>query len=83
MIKFSVLYPNRPGTHFDMSYYVTHHMPLAMRLLSRGLRKTEADAGLQGAAPGEPPTFRSTPMSHPSFNSTRSFIGPRVAARSD
>jgi uncharacterized protein (TIGR02118 family) len=57
MIKVSVLYPNKPGTHFDMKYYVMRHMPLAMRLLSRGLRKTEVDAGLQGAAPGEPPAF--------------------------
>jgi len=26
MIKVSVLYPNKPGTHFDMNYYVTKHM---------------------------------------------------------
>jgi uncharacterized protein (TIGR02118 family) len=57
MIKVSVLYPNKPGSHFDMNYYVTKHMPLAMRLLKQGLRKTEVDAGLQGSAPGEPPPF--------------------------
>ncbi len=57
MIKVSVLYPNTPGSRFDMSYYVSHHMPLAMRLLAKGLRKTEVDAGLQGAAAGEPPAF--------------------------
>jgi uncharacterized protein (TIGR02118 family) len=57
MIKVSVLYPNKPGTHFDMNYYVTKHMPLAMRLLSKGLRKTEVDAGLHGTAPSEPPAF--------------------------
>jgi uncharacterized protein (TIGR02118 family) len=56
MIKVSVLYPNKPGTHFDMNYYVTKHIPMAMRLLSKGLHKTEVDAGLQGAA-GEPPAF--------------------------
>jgi uncharacterized protein (TIGR02118 family) len=28
-----------------------------MRLLSKGLRKTEVDAGLHGAAPNEPPAF--------------------------
>src|ERR1700722_5081685 len=48
MIKVTVLYPNKPGTHFDMNYYVTQHMPLAMRLLKKGLRKTEVDAGIQG-----------------------------------
>jgi uncharacterized protein (TIGR02118 family) len=57
VIKVSILYPNKPGSHFDMNYYVTHHMPLAMRLLAKGLRKTEVDAGLQGTAPGEPPAF--------------------------
>jgi hypothetical protein len=48
MIKVSILYPNKPGSHFDMNYYVTKHMPMAMRLLSKGLRKTEVDAGLHG-----------------------------------
>jgi uncharacterized protein (TIGR02118 family) len=57
MIKVSVLYPNKPGSHFDMSYYINTHMPLARRLLSKGLRKTEVDAGLQGTKPGEPPAF--------------------------
>jgi uncharacterized protein (TIGR02118 family) len=57
MIKVSVLYPNKPGSHFDMNYYVAKHMPLAMRLLNKGLRKTEVDAGIQGTAPGEPPAF--------------------------
>jgi uncharacterized protein (TIGR02118 family) len=57
MIKVSVLYPNKPGSHFDMNYYVTKHMPLAMRLLSKGLRKTEVDAGLQGTKRGAPPDF--------------------------
>jgi uncharacterized protein (TIGR02118 family) len=40
-----------------MSYYINTHMPLAMRLLTKGLRKTEVDAGIQGTSPGEPPTF--------------------------
>jgi len=57
MIKVSVLYPNKPGSHFDMAYYINTHMPLAMRLLSKGLRKTEVDAGIQGTRPGEPPPF--------------------------
>ncbi len=57
MIKVSVLYPNKPGSHFDMNYYVAKHMPLAIKRLGSGLRKTEVDAGLQGTAPGEPPAF--------------------------
>jgi uncharacterized protein (TIGR02118 family) len=57
MIKVSVLYPNTPGSRFDTDYYVKTHMPLAMRLLKKGLRRTEVDAGLQGTAPNEPPAF--------------------------
>ena len=41
MIKLSILYPNKPGTRFDIDYYVGTHMPLAMRLLKKNLRKTE------------------------------------------
>jgi uncharacterized protein (TIGR02118 family) len=57
MIKVSVLYPNKPGSHFDMGYYINTHIPLATRLLAKGLRKTEVDAGIQGTRPGEPPAF--------------------------
>src|SRR5271154_4398372 len=57
MIKVSILYPKKPEAHFDMSYYLTTHMPLAMRLLRKNLRKTEVDAGIQGKMPGEPPAF--------------------------
>jgi hypothetical protein len=31
MIKLSILYPNKPSSRFDISYYVGTHMPLAMR----------------------------------------------------
>src|SRR5260370_36809489 len=40
-----------------MNNNVSKHMPLAIRLLNKGLRKTEVDAGVQGTAPGEPPAF--------------------------
>ena len=57
MIKVSILYLNTPGSHFDMAYYSTKHIPLAMKLLANGLHKTEVDAGIQGTAPGQPPPF--------------------------
>jgi uncharacterized protein (TIGR02118 family) len=40
-----------------MNYYVTQHMPLAIRRLGTDLRKTEVDAGLQGTSPDELPAF--------------------------
>jgi hypothetical protein len=45
MIKLSILYPNKPGSRFDMNYYVATHMPLAMKLLKKNLRKTEVAGG--------------------------------------
>ncbi|HMK85121.1 MAG TPA: EthD family reductase [Steroidobacteraceae bacterium] len=57
MIKVSILYPNKPGSRFDMGYYLTTHMPMAMRLLRKGLHKTEVDAGIQGRTPDDPPAF--------------------------
>jgi uncharacterized protein (TIGR02118 family) len=57
VIKVSVLYPKKPDTHFDMKYYLNHHIPLAMRLLKNGLRRTEVDEGLHGTRPDELPAF--------------------------
>ncbi len=78
MIKVSVLYPNEPGSHFDMNYYLSHHMPLAMRLLAKGLRKTEVDAGLHGADPGEAPAFHGGCQFY--FDSLDAFLGVWGAA---
>lgn len=57
MIKVSVVYPRKPGTHFDMDYYINKHMPLCVKLLAKGLRKTEAEAAVAGTVPGEPTAF--------------------------
>ena len=74
MIKVSVLYPNKPGSHFDMAYYTTKHMPLAMKLLANGLHKTEVDAGLQGRLPDSRRPFSAVASSTsiPSMRSQRS-----------
>ena len=29
MVKVSVLYPNKPGSRFDIEYYLNTHMPLS------------------------------------------------------
>ena len=36
MIKVSILYPSKPGSRFDVDYYLTVHMPMAARLLGTG-----------------------------------------------
>jgi len=53
MIKVSILYPNKPGSHFDADYYLKMHMPMAVRLLGPALRGATAEIGVGGAAPGE------------------------------
>ena len=57
MIKVSILYPNKPGSHFDADYYLNTHMPLANRLLGPAVRSTFVEIGVSGAAPGQPPPY--------------------------
>lgn len=57
MIKVSILYPNRPGSHFDTAYYVHVHMPLAMKLLGSALKGVSVEIGVSGAMPDQPPPY--------------------------
>src|SRR5208337_1600796 len=72
MIKVTVMYPNQEGTHFDIDYYCTKHMPLARRLVGPALLNVSVDEGFAGSTPDSPrPTspsaiFISTPW-HPSW----------------
>jgi uncharacterized protein (TIGR02118 family) len=53
-----------------MDYYVNTHIPLAMRLLKNGLRRTEVDAGV-AAAGVSPPFFGGC---HFYFDSIEAFL---------
>jgi uncharacterized protein (TIGR02118 family) len=57
MIKVSVLYPNGPGSHFDVEYYLTVHMPMSVRLLGPALKAVSAEIGVSGAESGETPPY--------------------------
>jgi uncharacterized protein (TIGR02118 family) len=57
MIKVTVLYPNKPGSHFDVDYYLNTHMPLAIRLMTPILKGVSVEIGIAGGAPGQPPPF--------------------------
>jgi len=58
MIKVSVMYPNEPGTRFDVDYYKTTHMALVKRLLEpAGLQGVGVDRGLSGVGPDDPPPY--------------------------
>jgi uncharacterized protein (TIGR02118 family) len=57
MIKVTILYPNQPGSHFDADYYISVHMPLAIKLLGTALKGVSAEIGVAGGAPDQPPAF--------------------------
>jgi uncharacterized protein (TIGR02118 family) len=79
MIKVSVLYPNRPGTRFDIEYYCNRHMPLVRHLVGVALKGVNVEHGICGEQPGAPPPY--VAMGHLLFDSVDAFqksFGPHV-----
>ncbi len=57
MIVFTVMYPNTPGKHFDMDYYVNKHIALVNEKAGHVLKGVSVEKGLSGGAPDSPPTY--------------------------
>ena len=57
MVKVSVLYPSKPGNHFDVDYYVRVHMPMAKRLLGDAVKAISIEIGVGGETPGTPAPY--------------------------
>lgn len=57
MIKVSIFYPKKPGSRFDIEYYLKVHMPRAAELLAPAVKDVSVEIGLSGAAPDAPPAF--------------------------
>ena len=57
MIRFTVLYPAKPGSRFDVDYYVRTHMPMSRRLLGSAVKSISVEIGIGGEVPGEPAPF--------------------------
>jgi uncharacterized protein (TIGR02118 family) len=57
MIKVTVLYPNKPGSHFDVEYYLNTHMPMSARLLGVAVKVISVEIGRSGATPEDQPPF--------------------------
>jgi len=74
MVKISILYPNKKGSRFDMSYYVNTHMPMSIERLSanKGFQGVSVDRGLAGEIPGSEPTY--VAMCHFLFDSVEDFL---------
>ena len=71
MVKVSVLYPNQPGTHFDMTYYCTKHIQLVRQLLGPALKNVAVDEGIAGMPPGSPAPYSA--LGHLYFESVAAF----------
>lgn len=79
MIKVSVMYPNKPGAHFNHEYYRDKHMPMVKSLMGGSLKHYTVDKGLAGGAPGSPAIYMA--MGHLYCDSIESFnagFGPHV-----
>ena len=57
MVKVTVLYPNKPGSRFDVDYYLGVRMPMAERLLGSAIKAISVEIGRSGASPDDPPAF--------------------------
>jgi uncharacterized protein (TIGR02118 family) len=71
MIKVSVLYPNTPGSKFDMMYYCTKHVSLVQQRLGAACKGVAIEHGISGGAPGTLPAY--TAMGHVYFDSMDTF----------
>jgi uncharacterized protein (TIGR02118 family) len=81
MIKVSVLYPNRQGTNFDMSYYINRHMVMVQQLLGTRLKGMSVEQGISGAQPGSSASY--VAMGHLLFDSVEDYqtsFGPHAEA---
>jgi uncharacterized protein (TIGR02118 family) len=59
MIKISILYPNKEGSWFDMEYFITRHLPMAIKYFSGmyGFRGISVEKGLGNDNREKEPAF--------------------------
>lgn len=57
MVKISVFYPNKPGSRFDVEYYLNTHMPMSAQLLGPAIQAITVEIGRSGEEPGSQPPF--------------------------
>lgn len=70
-IRVSVLYPNTPGSHFDLDYFASHHRDLSLSLLAPAIRGFGIDRGICAGLPGSLPAFHA--VGHLLFDSVEAF----------
>ncbi|MFC3716577.1 EthD family reductase [Luteimonas soli] len=72
MIRLNILYPNTPGSRFDLDYYFGTHMPMSRRLLGDACKGITLERGIAGAEPGSPAAY--VMSCHMLFESIEDFL---------
>ncbi|MES2258210.1 MAG: EthD family reductase [Pseudomonadota bacterium] len=81
MIKVSVLYPNTPGSTFDMDYYCEKHMPMVHEKMAGACVRYSVERGLAGGRPGEPAAYAAIgQMFFDSLPAFQNAFGPHAKA---
>ena len=57
MIRLNIHYPNTPGSHFNLDYYLGTQMPMTKRLFGDVLKEITLEHGMAGVEPDSPPTY--------------------------
>ena len=83
MVKISILYPQTPGSSFDMEYYLSSHMPMSLGLLRShpGFIALSVERGVPAPQSGLAPAY--VAMCHYTFTSAEDFVAafmPHAAA---
>jgi uncharacterized protein (TIGR02118 family) len=74
MVKISILYPQTPGSTFDMEYYVRTHMPMSLTRLRThpGFIALSVERGVAAPQSGLPPAY--VAMCHYTFTTAEDFV---------
>ena len=71
MIVVSEMYPNNPGSTFNMDYYLKSHIPMVQQKLGAVLQGIRIEQGIAGGEPGTPPPYHA--LGHLLFESVGAF----------
>ena len=72
MIRVTALYPNKPGSRFDIDYYLNEHVPMVMERLGDACKGFSLDEGLADLTPPGTVTYRV--IVHWLFESMEAFL---------
>jgi uncharacterized protein (TIGR02118 family) len=57
MVRISIFYPSKPGSRFDVDYYLNTHMPLTIGMLGPAIKAVSVEIGVIGGMADQLPPF--------------------------